>query len=125
MISLVSMLSFLNQIHNYYEKWLKFQLIRSSLDILSYSFEKFTGEEIGYIKAESEEILILEYVTEIEKGAIVIHVEDPDQQIIWEAFLQKNAEGTIQLSLREEGIYRIIVIGNNSGGSFHVSWTLI
>jgi hypothetical protein len=91
---------------------------------ISYSYNKFTGKEIGYFKAEPEDIIIFEYIVEVDEGSLDIQIEDSDQEILWNASLQKNAEDKVQLSLKREGDYQITIIGNETSGRFHISWKL-
>jgi hypothetical protein len=84
----------------------------------------FTGVEEGKARVEAGQTLVLAYAATVDKGTLTIKVQTAGQETIWETTLSEDTdEQQIELA-PVAGNCTILVIGDESGGSFALSWTV-
>jgi len=86
------------------------------------SYTTFTGSKIASVPTDAGEALTLEYTAEVDKGSLIIEVQDPDDEVLWDVTLRENAAEIIELRLDQDGRHAIVVRGDDAGGSFVLSW---
>ena len=91
---------------------------------ISYQYHTFTGSETCRFEAESGQRLTLNYDIGIGKGSLMIEVENPIGNEIWEMLLNEDTKDTVELVLEEEGRYAIEIRGDNAGGYYDIRWCL-
>jgi hypothetical protein len=95
----------------------------STANQFSYRYETFTGTERKSIRLTAGETLPLTYAVEVDKGALTLAVQNPDGETLWEeTFEEADGGETIELSAEQTGTYTLLVQGENTGGSFDVTW---
>jgi hypothetical protein len=88
------------------------------------SYTTFTGTKADKIRADAGQILILEYEVKADKGDLSIELNHSEAGTLWDVTLQENAEDIVKLALEQDGPYTITIEGENTGGSFDLSWEL-
>jgi hypothetical protein len=74
------------------------------------------------IRAKAGQEIDLTYDVEVEKGSLTLAVEGPDGQTVWEETYRESASDSLALTAPEEGHYTLVVTGDETGGSFDISW---
>ena len=90
---------------------------------VGYRYTTFTGVERKTFRAEAGQTMTLGYDVTVEKGALVLKVDDPDK-VLWEETFREGAADTITLTAPQDGLYTIYVEGQATGGSFDISWSV-
>jgi hypothetical protein len=62
------------------------------------------------------------YRVRIDKGALSIKVQDPQEKTVWETTLHQTEVGNRILSTPRTGSYKLVVEGQSTGGSFDIRW---
>lgn len=88
------------------------------------SYTTFSGAKIDRIRAEAGETLVLEYEVQVDKGDLSLRVDQPGGEPLWNLTVREDAQNTVQLPIEEAGTYSLIIEGDNTGGSFTLSWQL-
>ena len=91
---------------------------------MTYSYEKFTGIERENIAGEEGKTLILSYDIAVNDGRVFIQVMDPQNQVLWSIIVKSDTADTVELPLNFTGEYPLIVRGENTSGSFDISWVV-
>ena len=86
------------------------------------SYETFSGTKTNTFTADEGSLLILDYVVEVEKGTLTLRVESPDDEVLWEAGLEDEAESFVEIPLEQDRRYTLVVEGDATGGSFGLAW---
>jgi hypothetical protein len=94
----------------------------SSPGHIAASYSEFTGTEVRTIQAQPGDTLCLEYDAEVDKGSLRLEVEDPFGQIIWCTSLCEDCGESNALPVEEGGCYTVLVWGEETAGSFDLSW---
>jgi len=87
-------------------------------------YESFSGTEPYSICTKAGDNLDLNYRLEVTKGNLQLKLEDPAEQVVWEKEFQQDMDGSYQQTNTERGCYRLLVIGNQTGGSYDIDWSL-
>ncbi len=85
-------------------------------------YETFSAVERVAIRAQAGQEIDLAYDVEVEKGSLTLAVEGPDGLTVWEETYRENASDTLALTAPDEGHYILVVTGDQTGGSFDISW---
>ncbi len=88
------------------------------------SYATFNGSEARTVWADAGETLSLKYDVRVNKGILTISAEGPDGDLLWEVSLSEDAKDAVVLPVDRGGRYAITVRGDDSGGSFGLSWEL-
>ena len=75
-------------------------------------------------RAEDGQTITLDYDVTVKKGTLVLAIVGPDGESLWEEPLHENGSGTVTLTASEQGIYTIHIEGEDTSGSFDLSWNL-
>ncbi|MGC9357149.1 MAG: hypothetical protein ACP5GX_04760 [Anaerolineae bacterium] len=86
------------------------------------SYRTFTGIERKAVELEAGEILAIDYNITVDKGELDLRVENPDGDIIWEQIFGDSETGTAEVRSEEAGRYLIEIEGQETGGSYELSW---
>ena len=89
---------------------------------LYYSYSKFTGVESDRLQAEKGQLIAFSYEVSVEKGSLIIELQDPNGEVLWNQVLETNAQDQLEIPVETTGIQSIIIQGKDAGGSFEVSW---
>ncbi len=87
-------------------------------------YESFSGTESYSICTKAGDNLDLNYRLEVTNGSLQLKLEDPAKQIVWEKEFQQDMDSSNQQTNMERGCYRLLVIGNQTGGSYDIDWSL-
>jgi hypothetical protein len=97
----------------------------SGSDEMVYQYATFTGSEEGAVRVEAEETVVLAYAATVDKGVLAFEVQSPSTETMWETTLTGSIdEQQVELTLPEAGVYTILAIGEETGGSFDLSWSV-
>jgi hypothetical protein len=91
---------------------------------IAYTFSTFSGFENGSQRLESGESFQLHYEATLGKGSVLIELQDPNGEVVWQKSLQEHTQGSETIAAEITGNYTIIVQAKDAGGSFDVSWEL-
>jgi hypothetical protein len=72
--------------------------------------------------AVQEKQVTFSYRVRIDKGGLSIKVQDPQGKTLWQATLHHTDVGGSMVSTPTTGSYRLVVEGQNTGGSFDIRW---
>jgi hypothetical protein len=86
------------------------------------SYGTFTGTERRRVRMQEGETLTLTYEATVEKGTLAFEVQDPGQETVRSLTLEQDDTGTVDLTAEQSGTYRILVQGQDAGGSFELNW---
>jgi hypothetical protein len=86
------------------------------------SYQTFTGTERRRVRLQEGEMLALAYEATVEKGTLAFEVQDPSGESIWSLTLDQEDTGSVDLTAERGGNYRIVVRGEDTGGSFNLNW---
>jgi hypothetical protein len=86
------------------------------------SYGTFTGTERRRVRLQEGETLTLTYEATVEKGTLTFEIQDPGQETVWSLALEQEDAGTVNLTAEQSGTYRILVQGQDAGGSFELNW---
>lgn len=85
-------------------------------------YTTFTGRETVLVDVNSGQTLTLGYATEVGRGALSFEVLNPENEVIWEVSLEEGRSDTVGLVAEQNGTYKLVIEGQDTGGSFDVSW---
>lgn len=86
------------------------------------SYRLFTGTEEKKINLKNGEKLVIDYQSEVEKGELTIKLYDPDDQLLQD--LSTNKSGNENIEVSKDGIYRFEITGNDTKGSFEITYKI-
>jgi hypothetical protein len=72
--------------------------------------------------AVQEKQVTFSYRVRIDKGALSLKVQDPHGKALWQTTLNHSGVGNRVLSTPTTGSYKLVVEGQNTGGSFDIRW---
>jgi hypothetical protein len=87
-------------------------------------FQTFTGNKIWREALEEGDALSLKYEADVEKGLLILQVENPDDEVVWERELEEgdSVGDDVQLNAAQDGTYIIIVQSDGAGGNYSLAW---
>jgi hypothetical protein len=85
-------------------------------------YAAFTGSKVRTVQAGSGETLAVEYGATVDQGTLTVSLEDPAGSIPWSVTLDKDVEDAVTLRLEQPGQYALVVRGDGTAGSFHLTW---
>jgi hypothetical protein len=89
---------------------------------MSYTFERFSGEEVAVVDVTTTGALAIDYEFEIEEGSLELRVVGVNGQSIFRERFSSSISDTVLLDVTTLEAAEIYVYGNNAAGSFTVSW---
>jgi hypothetical protein len=94
----------------------------SSPGHIAASYSEFTGTEVRTIQAQVGDTLCLEYEAEVDGGNLRLEVQDPFGQTIWcESLCEDSCQNEV-LPVDVPGCHTILVWGEETAGSFDLTW---
>ncbi len=88
------------------------------------TYRYFSGREIQRFRVDAGETVELDYEVEVEKGALTIRIEDPDNDQVWQKRMSEDDEGIFEFVAEKPGTYTIVVLGDGTRGSFEIEWDI-
>jgi hypothetical protein len=85
-------------------------------------YDIFNGIERGSLEVENGQRICFEYEAIVQMGSLTIKWLDPSGVVVWEKVLSEGASGTEEIVSESHGSYSIIIQGQDTGGSFNVTW---
>lgn len=86
------------------------------------SYKLFTGTEERKVKMKNGQTLTINYQSKVEKGELTIKLYDPDDQLLKD--LSTNKSGAEELEANKDGIYRFRITGDNTKGSYEITYNI-
>lgn len=90
----------------------------------AYTYDLFTGNEYSEMLINSGEALRLKYDIVVEQGLLRLKLYDPDGAVIWNPEFTQSSGESIKLDITQPGIYKLVIEGENTKGSFDISWVI-
>lgn len=94
----------------------------SGKDHIEAKYKKFTGTEKKRIRLEEGDTLVIDYQSEVDEGTLTLTVTDPEGNEV--ASLTADTEGTENVDAPQSGKYTIWIMGDKTGGSFEIDWSI-
>jgi len=88
------------------------------------SYQLFDGEERERIQVDAGDTFSLSYDVTVDDGALTLQIEDPDGNTVWEETFLDDDEGVYEFTPESSGRINLIVLGDNTEGSFDLSWEI-
>ena len=87
-------------------------------------FHTLTGRKSWRENLGKGDTFSLEYDAKLEKGSLLLQVENPQGEVIWERTVAEgeSAGEVIELTAGESGTYTIAVVGDGAGGEYELAW---
>lgn len=84
------------------------------------SYVTLNDQKEKSIKLKGGEILVLDYKVTVKKGALTINVTGPDKKELWEVKFTEDGADTVEIPAEMSGKYIITIIGEKTGGGYHI-----
>lgn len=88
------------------------------------TYTTFSGTEVDTFRADAGQTLVLQYETDVEKGSLTIQVENPDDEVLWDAAFDEGDADAVTVDLNQDGRYAIVLTGEDTGGSWDLEWEI-
>lgn len=90
-------------------------------------FQTLSGRKAWAENLEEGDTLSLTYKADVEKGALILQVENPDDEVIWQRDLEESdsVDDQVELIAGVSGTYTIRVEGEGAGGNYELAWDQI
>jgi hypothetical protein len=85
-------------------------------------YSTFEGVERTTFLAQQGQMVNLDYNVVVEKGSLTLKVVGPDGESLWEESFGEAADGAVTLRVSQKERYQVCVVGEDTGGSFDLSW---
>ena len=86
------------------------------------SYRRFDGQEVETYQLESGKSFSLSYDIEVNEGSLTLELVSPEDEPVWEESFSENAEDVFEFTPETTGRYRLRVIGDDTRGSFELTW---
>ena len=96
----------------------------SGLNHKSAQYASFDGWERRTIRAQEDQTITLDYDVTVKKGTLVLAIVGPDGESLWEESFREDGSDTVALTASQKGVYTIRIEGEDTSGSFGLSWDL-
>jgi hypothetical protein len=90
--------------------------------LIHYQYISFDGKEQHSAELEAQQNLKITYETEVKKGSINFQLIAPNGETIWETETDQTISDQIEITLPEDGLYKFVVDGSKTKGSFTLKW---
>ena len=91
---------------------------------LTASYYYFDGVESRSIKGEPGEVITVAFNSEVKKGNLEMKIQSPTGEV-YLLPTNQNSEETLEIHVDKTGIYRLVIMGERTRGSFSVAWSAI
>ena len=87
-------------------------------------FHTLTGRKSWRENLREGDTFSLEYDASLEKGSLLLQVENSQGEVIWEKTVAEgeSAGEEMELTAGESGTYTIAVVGDDAGGEYELAW---
>ncbi len=89
---------------------------------ISGTYQLFNGTKEKTISMEAGQTFEFTYNSTVEKGSLTITVENPDNKKV--ANLKAGVSASEEVNAEKSGNYHLIIKGDDTKGSFDVSWEI-
>ncbi len=89
------------------------------------SYDLFDGYEYGYINVETGQTFIIRYDVKVESGNLRVKIESPWGENVWQQYIKHNSKKEFAVQVTSNGRHKVMIIGDDTKGSFDVSWEKI
>ena len=86
------------------------------------SYRRFDGREVETYQLESGESFSLSYNIDVEEGSLALELIDPEKNPVWEESFSEDTEDVFEFTPETSGSYQLHVIGDDTQGSFELTW---
>ena len=86
------------------------------------SYRRFDGQEVETYQLESGESFSLSYDIEVDEGTLTLELVSPEDEPVWQESFSENAEDGFEFTPETTGRYKLLVIGDDTQGSFELNW---
>jgi hypothetical protein len=90
----------------------------------SANYQHFNGKQVDRIRMKPGETLTLNCEVEVKKGILSIQVVNPQGKLIWVEKFLEDAECHFGFTAETGGVYKVIVLGDQTRGSFELDWII-
>jgi hypothetical protein len=97
----------------------------NSLNELDCKYQLFTGQEVEGISLKKGESLEITADVQVEDGELMVNIQNPDGDFIWDPDFPGTSSDTFKFQAAEGGLYRLIVEGIETRGSFNINWQVL
>jgi len=94
----------------------------SGKDHIRATYMRFSGTEKKVIKLDEGDTLLIDYQSEVNEGKLTLTLTDPEGNEV--ASLSADTEGTRTIDAPESGKYALWIMGDKTGGSFEIEWSI-
>lgn len=88
------------------------------------SYVTFDGLQNKTFRVEAGETIDLACDVSVEKGSLTTKLIAPDGETLWEETFQESREAFVNVTTTEDGLYILRIEGEETGGSFDISWSV-
>jgi hypothetical protein len=89
---------------------------------VSYSYSTFTGTLQDTFDVDEGQTINLDYEATVERGTLILLVEDPQGEPVWQVELTDDDSDSVEIMAPESGRYVARIEGQDTGGSFDLQW---
>ncbi len=82
----------------------------------------YNGSRIRPVDLDPGQSLDLTYSVGVSKGNLALAVLDPSGNAVWEEEFKADSEGKFTYQATEAGVYKLVLTGSWTGGSYQVDW---
>lgn len=87
-----------------------------------YQYLYFDGRERNTLNLNAGQSVSFEYRADVNYGELLMRLESPGGDVVWEKKLGASARDRADVRLVESGLHVLIVRGLRTGGGYEVSW---
>ncbi|MFP4697493.1 MAG: hypothetical protein ACLFMO_02185 [Eubacteriales bacterium] len=92
-------------------------------DKMEYDYFYFDGIKRAYFHMKEDINIKLDYDLNIKKGNLTLEIIDNDDKALWSQEFNKDTEDEIIVKIKEKGIYKIVVKGEEAKGGFEINYS--
>ena len=105
---------------NYRQGWVEV----TYRDRIQATYAFFDGQHGTSVEVPAGDRLMFAYDLEVFKGRLSLQIHDPERRVVWEAEFTENSSGSFSFTAKTGGLYRLIVLGEETGGGFDLNWEI-
>ncbi|WP_425449361.1 hypothetical protein [Dethiothermospora halolimnae] len=87
---------------------------------ISAKYRYFDGDEGKTIYSKDNDKINIEYDVTVDKGKLIIKLEDKDDNVIWEKDFSENEKSNVTLDIEKDKKYRLTIIGEETKGKYNI-----
>jgi hypothetical protein len=94
----------------------------SGKDHIRASYKLFSGTEKKGIRVDQGDTLVIDFESEVGKGALTLTIEDPEGNSVFS--MESGEEGSGKIVIDQTGKYALVIDGDETSGSFDINWSI-